>query len=205
MRQALPFSIPVRRGCGIRVEGGIYIVTTAEIEELTDYIDVSNANIEGKLIILPRPWPTLVHLKPFRGYRGFDKKRFFRDLEIEPQIIVSQIDKSELIKRPRLKNCYYAHPENSRTWLHWMGNQYYSIESFIEEARLIGVSRRVPAKALKKMKWGDIIFLTSKEKGIKNPVIFGYFILDKLQGIKVKIDELPEHLQNKMRYEKVNN
>ena len=199
MRQTLPFSIPVRRGCGIRVEGGIYIVTTAEIEELTDYMDVSNANIEGKLIILPRPWPTLVYLKPFRGYRGFDEHRFWYDIQLENFRYSTQ--EGIILKRFRLKNCYYAHPEDSRTWLHWIGNQYYSIESFIEEARLIGVSRRVPAKALKKMKWGDTIFLTSKEKGIKNPVIFGYFILDKLQGIKVKIDELPEHLQNKMRYE----
>lgn len=198
MRQTLPFSIPVRRGCGIRVEGGIYIVTTAEIEELTDYMDVSNANIEGKLIILPKPWPTLVHLKPFRGYRGFDEHRFWYDIQLEN--FRYSTPEGIILKRFRLKNCYYAHPEDSRTWLHWIGNQYYSIESFIEEARLIGVSRRVPAKALKKMKWGDTIFLASKEKGIKNPVVFGYFTLDKLQGIKVKIDELPEHLQNKMRY-----
>lgn len=193
-QSTLPFTIPVKRGCGVRVEGGIYIVTTAEIEELTDYMDISDANIEGKLVIFPKPYPTLVHLKPFRGYRGFDKKRFFNDLQIEKHKLLGP--------RPRLKNCYYAKPKESRSWLHWIGNQYYSIESFIEEARFVGVSRRVPAKVLKKMKWGNTIFLASKEKGLKNPVIFGYFRLEKLQGIKVNMNELPKHLRDKMKYEK---
>lgn len=207
-QSTLPFSIPVKRGCGVRVEGGIYIVTTAEIEELADYMDISDANIEGKLVIFPKPYPTLVNLKPFRGFRGFDKKRFFYDLQIEklklfgPPRVSDPSWKMHLLKRVRLKNCYYAHPEDSHAWLHWIGNQYYSIKSFIKEARLIGVSRRVPVKALKKMKWGDTIFLASKQKNLKNPVIFGYFRLEKLQGIKVNINELPEHLRDKMKYEK---
>ncbi len=209
LQTSLPFRIPIKRGCGVRVEGGIYIVTTAEIQELTDYIDISEANIEGELIIFPKPYPTLIHLKPFRGFRGFDKERFFRDVsinELEQGVSAkgyfSNLDKAPPLTRPRLKNCYYSHPEESRSWLHWIGNCYYSIRSFIEEARLAGVSRRVPAQALRKMKWGDKIFLASKEKGLKTPVVFGYFKLTRLQGIKVNMNELPKHLRDKMKYEK---
>jgi len=220
----IPFSIPVKRGCGIRIEGGLYIVTDAEIEELADYIDMSDANIEGKLYIFPKPWPTLTNLKPFRRTRGFDKNRFFRDLLTEDALLnldeylpltrekfqkylKDVVNRGEvpqghgrLRKRPRLKNCYYAHPEDSRSWLHWIGNQYYSIRKFIEEARLIGVSRRVPQPVLKKMKWGDMIFLASKEENLKSPVIFGYFRLERIQGVRVDMEELPDHLQDRMRY-----
>ncbi len=221
----IPMAIPVKRGCGVRIEGGLYIVTDASIEELTDYIDMSDANIEGKLYIFPKPYPALVNLKPFRGYRGFDKKRFFRDLLTEDAILnlkkylpfshekfqkfLKEISKSGKVpvgkgrirKRPRLHNCYYAHPEESNAWLHWMGNEHYTIEEFIKEAELIGVSRRVPEKMLRKMKWGDTIFLASKEKKLKSPVIFGYFKLERIQGVKVDMEELPEHLRDRMRYQ----
>lgn len=199
-RTSLLLTIPVKRGCGIRIEGGLYIVTTAEIEELADYIDLSDANIEGKLVLFPKPYPTLVPLKPFRGFRGFDKKRFFYDIGLE-RVGAMTVD-GIWTKRLRLRNCYYSHPEESHAWVHWMGNCYYSIESFIKEAKDIGISRRVPKLTLKKMKWGDTIFLTSKEKGLKAPVIFGYFTLHTIQGIKVDIDTLPKHLQDKMHYKK---
>jgi len=204
----IPFAIPVRRGCGVRVEGGLYIVTDAEIEELVDYMDISDANIEGKLIIFPKPYPTLIKLKPFRGYRGFEKWRFFYDMNVDQlehgvtaQQYLSNLHKPPKLTRPRLNNCYYAHPEESHAWLHWMGNKHYTIEEFIKEAELIGVSRRVPEKMLRKMKWGDTIFLASKEKKLKSPVIFGYFRLERIQGVKVDMEELPEHLQSKMRYQ----
>ena len=209
----IPMVIPVRRGCGVRVEGGIYIVTHASIEELADYIDMSDADVEGKLYIFPKPWPTLVPLKPFRGFRGFDKWRFFRDIDLADKtqlrkVLHLDVKIAELgKKRIRLKNCYYAHPEKEddcdRSWLHWIGNQYYTIESFIDEARVIGVSRRVPEKILQKMKWGDAIFLASKEKHLKSPVIFGYFKLEGIQGIKVKLNDMPKHLQDEMKFENV--
>jgi len=198
----------VKRGCGVRVEGGLYIVTEAEIAELVDYVDLSDANIEGELMLFPKPYPTLVTLKPFRGFRGFDKKWFFKDLAIDQlehgvsaKEYLAKVDKPPHLTRPRLHNCYYAHPEDSRSWLHWIGNTYYSIEAFIKEARDIGVSRRVPEKALRKMKWGDTILLASKEKGLKTPVVFGYFVLHKIQGVKFKMKDFPEHLQDKMHYE----
>jgi len=191
------------------MEGGIYIVTHASIEELTDYIDMSDADVGGKLFIFPKPWPILVPLKPFRGFRGFDKWRFFRDIDLTDKtrlrkILHLDVKIAELgKKRVRLNNCYYAHPEDSHSWLHWIGNQYYTIQSFIDEARVIGVSRRVPEKILKKMKWGDTIFLASKEKHLKSPVIFGYFNLEGIQGVKVKLKDMPEQLRDKMKFENV--
>lgn len=203
----ISMAIPVKRGCGMRVEGGIYIVTHASIEELADYIDISDADIEGKLYIFPKPWPTLVPLKPFRGFRGFDKSRFFRDIDLTDKTRLRKILHLDIKiaefgkKRVRLKNCYYAHPEDSHSWLHWIGNQYYTIASFIDEARVVGISRRVPEKILKKMKWGDHIFLASKEKHLKSPVIFGYFKLEGIQGVKVKLKDMPEQLRDKMKFE----
>ena len=83
-----------------------------------------------------------------------------------------------------------------KTWLHWIGNEYYSIESFISEAEEYGVSRRVPKHILKKMEWGDKVFLATRETGKKKPVIFGYFYIDRLQGIN--IDDLPEDIAVKV-------
>lgn len=192
MEQFLPLSIPVKRGCGVRIEGGIYIVTTAEIEELADYIDITeDTGISGKLILFPQPYPTLTTLKPFRGFRGFDKNRFFKDIE--------KVKKGNPA-RIRLKNCYYGRARQTRSWLHWIGNKYYSIKSFIDEAKLIGVSRRVPKAILKKMRWGDTIFLTSRQKGLKNPVIFGYFRLERIEGVRMRRENMPVHLQHKLRY-----
>jgi hypothetical protein len=66
-----------------------------------------------------------------------------------------------------------------------VGSRYYSIPSFIREARAWGVSRRIKPQTLKRMSWGDRIYLASREKGIKAPVIFGYFHLERVRGIRL--------------------
>jgi hypothetical protein len=78
-------------------------------------------------------------------------------------------------------------------WLHWIGNCYYSISQFIQEAKKMGVSRRISLRTLKKMEWGDKIYLLSREKGIKKPAIFGFFYLIQVEGIELK--DLPEKLK----------
>ena len=70
-------------------------------------------------------------------------------------------------------------------WIHWVGAKYYSIPGFIQEARAWGVSRRVKPSTLKGMAWGDRVYLVSTEKGIKAPVVFGYFHLEKIRGIRL--------------------
>lgn len=82
-------------------------------------------------------------------------------------------------------------------WLHWIGNSHYSISSFIKEAREMGVSRRVQPKMLRNMEWGDRVFCASRLPGYKSPVVFGYFILEEVMG--VKIDEMPDDLKAKVK------
>ena len=48
--------------------------------------------------------------------------------------------------------------ENNKEWAHFVGTRY-TPRSFIEEARLYGVSRNLPASQLKGMNYGDIVNL----------------------------------------------
>ena len=66
--------------------------------------------------------------------------------------------------------------------LHWIGTEHYSIPEFIQEARKWGVSRRIKPGTLRAMAWGDRIYLASREKGLRAPVIFGYFSLEGIGG-----------------------
>lgn len=70
-------------------------------------------------------------------------------------------------------------------WLHWTGAQYYTIPEFIREAREWGVSRRIKASILKSMSWGERIYLVGKERGLKRPVVFGFFYLERVKGIRL--------------------
>ena len=38
---------------------------------------------------------------------------------------------------------------------------------------------------LRAMAWGDRIYLASREKGLRSPVIFGYFSLEGIKGIRL--------------------
>jgi hypothetical protein len=83
-------------------------------------------------------------------------------------------------------------------WLHWIGAAYYTIDSFIDEASRMGVSRRVPQRDLKKMEWGDKVYCVTRQKGKKNPVIFAYFIVETIYGIQTK--DLPPDIGSKIHY-----
>lgn len=72
-------------------------------------------------------------------------------------------------------------------WLHWVGASY-TIPSFIREAKDWGVSRRIKPATIKQMAWGDRIYLASREKGLKAPVVFGLFYLDTIKGIRLNED-----------------
>ena len=67
-------------------------------------------------------------------------------------------------------------------WLHYIGG-FYTPKKFIEEAKNIGVSRRVPANLIKSMSWGDTITLAYWNEG--NPYAFAEFSLD---GISLDSD-----------------
>lgn len=68
-----------------------------------------------------------------------------------------------------------------RTWLHFIGKQYYSRAKFIKEAKQYGVTRRVALQQLKQMAFGDMVLLAMMDG--KSPVIFGYFIIEKISGL----------------------
>jgi len=66
-------------------------------------------------------------------------------------------------------------------WLHWIGKQYYTTNSFIKEAEKYGVSRRVSLQQLKQMSWGDTIYCAMLDG--KTGVIFGYFKVKQITGL----------------------
>jgi hypothetical protein len=66
-------------------------------------------------------------------------------------------------------------------WLHFIGRQYYTRQSFVKEARQFGVSRRVSLNELKKMDWGDTVLLAIMEG--KSGVLFGQFTIERLTGL----------------------
>ena len=81
-------------------------------------------------------------------------------------------------------------------WLHWIGATHYTINSFINEANKMGVSRRVPQRDLRMMEWGDKIYCVTKQKSKVNPVIFAYFTIETIYGIQT--NDLPDDLINKV-------
>lgn len=69
---------------------------------------------------------------------------------------------------------------NKRTWLHFVGKSYYSIEEFIAEAKDQGVSRAVAPNVLRQMEFGDIVVLAQGDR--KGSTIFGFFVIDTMIG-----------------------
>jgi len=84
------------RGCGLQVSGGWYATTIAKLTELADYTEdpmisssrgvteVSNfAKLfyqHGGFFVFPQPYPELLNLKFFRGFRQFNGDKFFEQL-----------------------------------------------------------------------------------------------------------------------------
>ncbi len=81
-------------------------------------------------------------------------------------------------------------------WLHYIGKGLYTRKTFETEARKYGVSRAIPIKIAKSMKWGEKIFLAFFE-GLKEDcteqeaLVFGYFTIDKVNY------QLPDELRDK--------
>lgn len=77
-------------------------------------------------------------------------------------------------------------------WLHFIGKQYYTINAFESEAREYQVSRRIALDKLKKMRFGDKIYLFQKTRKAHNSTMFGFFTFERILGEipQVMIDEL---------------
>jgi len=65
--------------------------------------------------------------------------------------------------------------------VHYVGVNLYKIRDFIREASKHGVSRALPLNIVKKLKWGDRIFLAQYDSKGKMARIFGYFTVDGLR------------------------
>lgn len=69
-----------------------------------------------------------------------------------------------------------------KIWLHWVGVKYYSIVSFIDEVKRLGVSRRVPPTVLKAMLWGDTVLLIGQSpKFPGRGILFGKMYVDEVK------------------------
>jgi hypothetical protein len=67
------------------------------------------------------------------------------------------------------------------TWIHFIGQQYYSEKSFKAEALKYGVTRRISPLAAKQMTYGDRVLLAINDG--KSAVLFGSFIVETLSGL----------------------
>ncbi|RDV83926.1 hypothetical protein [Ammonifex thiophilus] len=65
--------------------------------------------------------------------------------------------------------------------LHFVGKQYYTLQSFVREAELYGVSRRISLTDLCRMNWGDKVLLAILDG--KSGVVFGQFTVTTLTGL----------------------
>lgn len=68
------------------------------------------------------------------------------------------------------------------TWLHFIGNSYYTTSGFKNEAGRYGVSRRISRQDLKRIAWGDLVLLARKTSGT-GAEIFGFFTVDRIAGL----------------------
>lgn len=73
--------------------------------------------------------------------------------------------------------------------LHYIGKRYYSRRKFLAEAHKYGVARAIPPSHLRRLNWGDVVFMAEYERrqnedgstvGVAR--IFGYFYADKIKA-----------------------
>ena len=68
-----------------------------------------------------------------------------------------------------------------KTWLHFIGKQYYSEKSFRAEGLKYGVTRRIAPLAAKQMSYGDRVLLGINDG--KSAVLFGSFVIETISGM----------------------
>ncbi|MEM3426087.1 MAG: hypothetical protein QXW42_04310 [Thermofilum sp.] len=91
----------------------------------------------------------------------------------------------------------------TKYYLHYVGKQLYSIESFMREASKLGVSRALPMSLIKSLSWGDQIMLAIyfekkfDQSKIGCAKVFGYFTVESVrhaEWTKEMADELARSL-----------
>lgn len=177
-----------KRGCGFRKIGGTYLVSDPgdhlSCISLPYNVETCPCCFEG--------------IKFSRGYKWFIPNKLFQNIE---ETCSGFIESSCLTKN----NCPLK--TNSKSGLLWVGSQFYTPESFTEEAIQYGVSKRIssiPRDFILNKTW---VFLAHKTAGInpennkKVPAIFYVFKPSRIERIvsetQYKNKEEMEKLQSK--------
>jgi hypothetical protein len=135
-------AIEKRRGCGYRKIGGIYLVgegMTVNCDRLPYNLDVCPTCNQG--------------IKFSLGFSWIRPKSFIK--------ATCPVKDSPC----HSFNCKLCFPEQvEKAGLLWVGNRFYTPETFIEEAKTMGVSKRI-SHVPKDLKLGDLVFLAHKKAG----------------------------------------
>ncbi len=134
--------IEQKRGCGYRKAGGVYLMgegLSTPCDRLP--LEIKNCPVCGSGI------------KFSRGFQWLDFKRYANN---HNPCRDSQ-------------SCFVCYPRDGLYGLMWVGNMYYTPESFIEEANRQGVCKKI-ANVPKKLKLGKTIILLAHRKAFTKEV-----------------------------------
>jgi len=136
-------AVEAERGCGYRVVHGLYI-TSGPLSFTCDRLPIPTnlCSICGNFI------------REFQGVQSFNPKKLLGKHEEEKYKI-----NSKCTDPLTCKACYPPEPQfipnpdeeltvNVKHFLMWVGRSYYTKGSFMEEASVMGISKRIPANGI---------------------------------------------------------
>jgi len=140
-----------KRGCGYRKVGGLYMVG--------EYISVSCDRLPLRLEACP------VCGAGIHFTRSMTEINPHRLLGSHDGTLIELIDDQPLttICKDRFRPCHVCDPPDAVAFVMMVGEKYYTPESFMEEARTLGVSKRIPFIP-KKLKLGETIVYLAHPK-----------------------------------------
>lgn len=151
----------IKRGCGYRVVGGLYLC--GEYREV--YCD--------RLPYLLEACPVCGGgIKPTRSYLMINPLRLFGYHLIDRKVITGGYDKStELRPTPcnDIAGCFLCQPREDPAFIVTIGDKFYTPDSFLDEARRLGISKRIPFIP-KELKLGETRVYLAHRQAVSVPV-----------------------------------
>jgi hypothetical protein len=157
------------RGCGYRKVGGIYLVGSGE------------GVVCDRLPYELKKCPCCgAGIKQARGFTWINAKQFFKidhDIELDNALstkgcLCAGTPKIQMkgMARPlgKVSGCPICYPRDEQYGIQWIGDKFYTPQSFIEEARTMGISKRI-AQIPKDLKLGETWILLAHPKAISRP------------------------------------
>ncbi|MFA5692784.1 MAG: hypothetical protein WC907_04125 [Acholeplasmataceae bacterium] len=170
----------VERGCGFRVKGGVYLMGG-------DFWSPCQ-RLPMAIPVCPTCGNTIEF---FRGIKQFNPKELFGDCRNERHTCHSH-------------TCPVCFPPE-KAWVMWVGSEY-TPRSFVEEAKLMGVSKRIPYIP-NAMQTGDWVWLCYKkvfkrdhEKGHDPGVFFAFQVTEVQKILTDKQQEDEEYIAELERF-----